>query len=167
MLYRPVYILHGLKFMTTYIEINGIVVQVYDSVCDYASRNARFSNYADEKVDVSYLSDKNKESKLPKVFVRPLLLYKDLNFSVGKQIIDGVEFPEIIEIDGSEYELVNFGEHEISYLKTDAIDKPVYTLIYRTERVMNGVYLYCYPSDIEIFEKEEAAQAKADELNNI
>lgn len=165
-MYRPVYIIHGLKFMATYIEINGIVVKVYESVYDYASRNASFSDYEDEKVDVSYLSDKYKEPKLPKVFVQPILLYKDLNFSVGKQVFDGIEFPEIIEIDGSEYELVNFGEHEISYLKTDAVDKPVYTLIYRTEQVMNGVHLYCYPSDTDIFETEKAAQAKADELNN-
>lgn len=152
--------------MTTHIEINGIVVQVYKSVCDYASRNASFSDYADEKVDVSYFSDKDEESKLPKVFVRPILLYKDLNFSVGKQIFDGVEFPETIVINSLEYALVNFGEHEISYLKADVMDKPVYTLIYRTVRVMNGVYLYCYPSDTEIFETEEAAQAKADKLNN-
>jgi hypothetical protein len=93
-------------------------------------------------------------------------LYKALNFSVGKQVVDGVEFPEIIEIDGSEYELVNFGEREISYLKADVMDKPVYTLIYITERVINGVYLYCYPPDTEIFETKEAAQAKADEMNN-
>lgn len=153
--------------MTIHIEINGIVVQVYESVYEYASRNASFSDYADEKVDVSYFSDKDEESKLPKVFVRPILLYKDLNFSVGKQVLDGVEFPETIVIDGLEYTLVNWGEHEISYLKADAMDKPVYTLIYRTMRVMNGVYLYCYPSYTEIFETEDAAQAKADELNNI
>jgi hypothetical protein len=152
--------------MTTHIEIDGIVVQVYESVYEYASRNASFSDYADEKVDVSYFSDKDEEAKLPKVFIRPILLYKDLNFSFGKQVLDGVEFPEIIVINGLEYTLVNWGEHEISYLKADAMDKPVYTLIYRTVRVTNGAYLYCYPSDTEIFETEEAAQAKADELNN-
>jgi hypothetical protein len=152
--------------MTTKIEIDGIVVQVYESVYEYASRNANFSDYADEKVDVSYFSDRDKEPNFPKVFVRSILLYKDLNFSVGKQIFDGVEFPETIEIDGSEYTLVNWGEHEISYLKAEAMDRPVYTLIYRTMRVMNGVYLYRYLSDTEIFETEEAAQAKADELNN-
>jgi len=152
--------------MTTHIEINGIVVQVYESVYEYASRNASFSDFADEKVDVSYFSGKDEESKLPKVFIRPILLYKDLNFSVGKQIFDCVEFPETIVLDGLEYALVNFGEHEISYLKADAMEKPVYTLIYRTVRVMNEVYLYCYPLNTEIFETEEAAQAKADELNN-
>jgi len=152
--------------MTTHIEINGIVVQVYESVYAYASRNASFSDFADEKVDVSYFSGKDEKSKLPKVFVRPILLYKDLNFSVGKQIFDCVEFPETIVLDGLEYALVNFGEHEISYLKADAMEKPVYTLIYRTVQVKNGVYLYCYPLDTEIFETEEAAQAKADELNN-
>lgn len=131
MVYRPVYISTRLKSMTTHNE--------------YASRNASFSDYADEKVDVSYFSDKDEESKLPKVFIRPILLYKDLNFSVGKQILDGVEFPETILINGLEYALVNYGEQEISYLKADAMDKPVYTLISRTIRVMNGVYLYCYP----------------------
>ncbi len=151
--------------MSTHIEINGIVVQVYESVCEYASQNASFSDYADEKVDMSYFSDKDKESKLPRVFVLPILLYKDLNFSVGKQVFDGVEFPETIEIDGLEYALVNFGEYEISYLKADVMDKPVYTLIYRTVLVADGVYLYVHPF-IEIFETEEAAQAKADELNN-
>ncbi|MGB9939643.1 hypothetical protein [Methanosarcina sp.] len=152
--------------MTTHIEINGIVVQIYESVCDYASRNASFSDYAGEKVDVSYFSNKDGESKLPKVFVRPILLYKDLNFSIGKQIFDDVEFPETIEIDGLEYALVNFGENEISYLKADDMDKPVYTLIYKTAQVTNEVYLYRYPLDTEIFETEEAAQAKADKLNN-
>ena len=49
------------------------------------------------------------------MFVRPILLYKDLNFSVGKQVLDGVEFPETIEIDGLEYTLVNWGEHDSSY----------------------------------------------------
>jgi hypothetical protein len=135
-------------------------------VYEYASRNVSFSDYANEKVDVSFFSDKDKESKIPKVFVRSIFLYKDLNFSVGKQVLDGVEFPEIIVIGGLEYALVNYGEREISYLKTDAMDKPVYTLIYRTIRVINGVYLYCYPLKPEIFETEEAAQAKADELNN-
>ena len=53
MFYRPVYKPAGLKSMTTHIEINGIVVQVYESVYEYASRNANFSNYADENVDVS------------------------------------------------------------------------------------------------------------------
>ena len=152
--------------MTTHIEIDGNVVQLYESVYEYASRNASFSDYADEKVNVSYFSDKDKESKLPKVFVRSILLYKDLNFSVGKQVVNGVEFPETIVIGGLEYTLVNWGEHEISYLKSDVMDKPVYTLIYRTVRVVNGLHLCCYPSDTEIFETEEAAQAKADELNN-
>lgn len=63
-----------------------------------------------------------------------------MNFSVGKQVFDGVEFPETIEIDGLEYALVNFGEHEISYLRADIMDKPVYTLMYRTMLVTDGVY---------------------------
>ncbi|AKB79737.1 hypothetical protein MSHOH_3254 [Methanosarcina horonobensis HB-1 = JCM 15518] len=46
------------------------------------------------------------------------------------------------------------------------MDKPVYTLIYKTVQVTDEVYLYCYPSDIKIFETEEAAQVKAEELNN-
>lgn len=152
--------------MTTQIEINGIIVQVYESVYEYASRNASFSDYESEEVDVSHFSGEDRELRLPRVFVRPILLYKDLNFSVGKQIFDGMEFPETIEIDGLEYALVNFGENEISYLKEDDMDKPVYTLIYRTAKVTDGVCLYCFPSDTEIFETEEAAQAKVEELNN-
>lgn len=146
--------------MSTHIEINGIVVQVYESVCEYASQNASFSDYADEKVDMSYFSDKDKESKLPRVFVRPILLYKDLNFSVGKHVFDGVEFPETIEIDGLEYALVNFGEHEISYLKADVMDKPVYTLIYRTVLVADGVYLYVHPF-IEILRNRGSGAGKS------
>lgn len=151
--------------MTNQIEINGFFVQLYESVYDYASLNANFSDYPDEKVDVSSFSDNEKKSKLPKVFVRTILLYKDLNFSVGKQLFDGVEFPEIIEIGGSEYALVNFGEQEASYLKADVMDIPVYTLIYRTEKVTDGVYLYVYPFT-EIFETKGEAQVKAEELNN-
>jgi len=45
------------------------------------------------------------------------------------------------------------------------MDKPVYTLIHRTVKVTDGVYFYVYPFT-KIFETEEAAQAKADELNN-
>ena len=116
-------------------------------------------------MDASFFADGDKESKFPKVLVRSIFLYEDLNFSVEKQVIDGVEFPETIEVDGIEYALVNFGEDEISYLKADVIDEPVYTLIYRIVQVTNGVYLYVYPFDTEIFETEEAAQAKADELN--
>jgi hypothetical protein len=153
--------------VTTHIKIEGSVVHVYESVYDYASQNAGFSNYANEIVDISAFLDKDEESKLPKVLIRQIFLYKDLNFSIGKQVFDDLEFPETIEIDGSEYTLVNFGEHEISYLKADVMDKPVYTLIFRAVRVMNELYLYYYPSDFEIFETEKTAQAKADELNNI
>jgi hypothetical protein len=60
---------------------------------------------------------------------------------------------------------VNFGDDEISYLKTEALEEPVYTLIYRTVLVTNEVYLYVYPFDTEIYETKEEAQAKADELN--
>jgi len=55
--------------------------------------------------------------------------------------------------------------HKISYLNADVMDKPVYTLIHRTVKVTDGVYFYVYPFT-KIFETEEAAQAKADELNN-
>ena len=43
----------------------------------------------------------------------------------------------------------------------------LYTLIYRPFKVTNGVYLYVYPFDTEIFETEEEAQAKANEMNII
>jgi hypothetical protein len=45
------------------------------------------------------------------------------------------------------------------------MDKPVYTLIYRTAQITEGVYMYVYPF-IEIFETGEEAQVKAQELNN-
>ena len=107
---------------------------------------------------------------LPKVLVRKINLYEDVNFLLGKTPAkqndeNGCEFPETIDIEGVEYTQVNFGETEISYLKATALDKPVYTLIFRTVQVTNGVYLYVYPFDTKIFETEEEAQAAADELN--
>jgi len=87
-----------------------------------------------------------------------------VNFLVGA--VNDKELPETIVIDGVEYTQVNFGEDEISYLKTEALDEPVYTLIYRAVLVTNGIYLYVYPFDTEVFETEEEAQAKADDLND-
>lgn len=51
-------------------------------------------------------------------------------------------------------------------MRVDDMDKPVYTLIFRTVQVANGMYLYSYLLDTEIFETEEAAQVRAYELNN-
>lgn len=152
--------------MTTKIEIDGIDVQIYESPSDYDSRNANFSNYVDEDVDASAFEGEDEESKPPQVLVRPIFLYKDLNFLVGKRVCNGIEFPEIVETGGVEYVLVNFSEEEISYLRRDAIDEPVYTPIHQVVQITNGVYRYGYPFNTEIFETEEAAQAKADELNN-
>jgi len=154
--------------MPTHIDINGFEVQLFEKMYDYV-RNAYFSNYADEEVDVS--TEYDAESMLPKVLVRKINLYENVNFLLGmaheKQMAEyGCEFPETIEVDGVEYTQVNFGEDEISYLKTEALDEPVYTLICRTVLVTNGVYLYVYPFDTEIFETEEEAQAEADELND-
>jgi hypothetical protein len=101
---------------------------------------------------------------LPNVLVRKINLYENVNFLVGA--VDDNELPETIVIDGVEYTQVNFGEDEISYLKTEALDEPVYTLIYRTVLITNGVYLYVYTFDTEIFETEEEAQATADEIND-
>ena len=151
--------------MVTHIEINGIVVPIYESTYDFASHSANYFDYSDDRMDTSFYSDEDEEPILPTVLVRQLLLFEDLNFSLEKKVFDDVEFPKIVEIDGIEYTLVSFGENEISYLKADAIDKPVYTLTCRNEQITNGVYLYVYPFDTNIFETEEAAQAKADELN--
>lgn len=152
--------------MTTKIEIDGIDVQIYESSYDYASRNANFSNYVDEDIDSSVSKEKDKGSEASKVLVRSTFLYKNLNFLIGKRVCNGIEFPEILELGSVEYVLVNFGEDEISYLRKDAIDEPVYTLIHRIAQIINGVYQYVHPSDDEIFETKEAAQAKADEFND-
>jgi hypothetical protein len=96
--------------MATNIDINGFEVQIYESIYDYASRNASLSDFADEDVDESVFEEKDEESRFPKVLVRPIFLYEDLNFSVGEQVFDGIEFPETVEIDGVEYTQVNFGE---------------------------------------------------------
>jgi hypothetical protein len=153
-----------MNIMTTQIDINGVEVQLFEKIYDYASRNADFSDYADEEVDSSAFSEYDAELMLPNVLVRKINLYENVNFLVGA--VNDNELPETIVIDGVEFTQVNFGEDEISYLKTEALDEPVYTLIYRTVLITNGVYLYVYPFDTEIFETEEEAQEKADELND-
>jgi hypothetical protein len=155
--------------MTNKIDISGIEIQLFEKMYDYVC-NADFSNYADEEVDASAFREDDAEVCLPKALVRKINLYEDINFLLGcphaKQIDKyGFELPETIEIDGKEYTQVNFGENEISYLKTEALGEPVYTLIHRTVQITNGVYLYVYPFDTQIFETEEEAQAAADELN--
>ena len=152
--------------MPTHIDINGFDVQLFDKMYDYVCC-ADFSNYADEEVDVSSYVESDAEASLPNVLVRKIYLYENVNFLLGttheKQMAEyGCEFPETIVIDGVEYTQVNFGEDEISYLKTEALDEPVYTLIYKTVLITNGVYLYVYPFDTEIFETEEEAQEAAD-----
>ena len=155
--------------MTTKIDIDGIEVQLFEKMYDYV-RNANFSNYADEEVEALVFPEDSSEACLPKVLVRKINLYEDINFLLGKTPAKqkdehDLEFPETIEVDGVEYTQVNFGEGEISYLKTEALDEPVYTLMYRTVKITNGVYLYVYPFDTQIFETEEEAQATAGELN--
>jgi hypothetical protein len=149
--------------MPTHIDINGFEVNLFEKMYDYVC-NADFSNYADEEVDASAFSEYDAESMLPNVLVRIINLYENVNFLVGA--VNDKELPETIVIDDVEYTQVNFGEDEISYLKTEALDEPVYTLIYRTVLITNGVYLYVYPFDTEIFETEEEAQEKAEELND-
>jgi hypothetical protein len=155
--------------MRTKITINGIEVQLFEKMYDYVC-NADFSNYPDEEVDAAAFSENDAESCLPKVLVRKINLYENVNFLLGtphtsKIDEQGVELPETIVIGGVEYTQVNFGEEEISYLKTESLDEPVYTLIFRTVKITNGVYLYVYPFDTQIFETEEEAQAASDELN--
>jgi len=158
-----------MKRVTTKIDINGIEVQLFEKMYDYV-RNANFSNYADEEVDALAFPEDSAEACLPKVLVRKINLYEDINFLLGKTPAKQIdkhdfEFPETIVVDGIEYTQVNFGETEISYLKIEALDEPVYTLIHRTVKITNGVYLYVYPFDTQVFETEEEAQAAADELN--
>jgi hypothetical protein len=152
--------------MATKIEIDGIDVQIYESSYDYASQNANFPNYIVKDIDSPAFKEKNKELEASKVLVRPTFLYKDLNFLIGKRVFNSIEFPEIVELGSIEYALVNFGEDEISYLRRDAIDEPVYILIHQIVRITDGVYWYIHPFDINIFETKEAAQVKADEFNN-
>jgi hypothetical protein len=155
--------------VTTKIDINGMEVHLFEKMFDYV-RNANFSNYPDEEVDAIAFPEDSAEACFPKVLVRKINLYEDIEFLLGKPPAKQIdehhfEFPETIEVDGVEYTQVNFGEDEISYLKTEALDEPVYTLIIRTVKITNGVYLYVYPFDTQIFETEEEAQAAANELN--
>ena len=155
--------------MINKIAINGIEVQIFEKMYDYVY-SADFSNYPDEEVDAAAFSENDAEACLPKVLVRKINLYENVNFLLGtlhsrKPDLQGVELPETIVLDGMEYTQVNFGEEEISYLKTEALDEPVYTLIFRTVKITNGVYLYVYPFDTQIFEAESEAQAAANESN--
>jgi hypothetical protein len=159
----------GKNRVTNKIDINGIEVQLFDKMYDYVC-NTDFSNYPDEEVDALAFPKDSAEACLPKALVRKISLYEDINFLLGKlpeKQTDKHDFelPETIEVDDIEYTQVNFGEDEISYLKTEALDEPVYTLIFRTVNITNGVYLYVYPFDTQIFETEKEAQAAADELN--
>ena len=74
--------------MVTHIEINGIVVPIYESAYDLASRNANYFDYADERMDTSFFSDEDEEPILLKVLVRQLLLFEDLNFWSCPRVID-------------------------------------------------------------------------------
>jgi hypothetical protein len=108
--------------VTTKIDINGIEVQLFVKMYDYVL-NSDFLNYADEEVDALAFPEDSAEACLPKVHVRKINLYEDINFLLGKQTAKHIdkhdfEFPETIVVDGVESTQVNFGEEEISYLKT-------------------------------------------------
>jgi hypothetical protein len=159
----------GMNGVAKKIKINGIEVQLFEKMYDYV-RNADFSNYPDEEVDALAFPEVSAEACLPKALVRKINLYENINVLLGRSHAKhigkhDVELPETIIIDDIEYTQVNFGEDEINYLKTEALDEPVYTLIHRTVKITNGVFLYVYPFDTRIFETEEEAQAAADELN--
>lgn len=114
--------------MATKIDIDGSEVQLYEKMYDYVC-NANFSNYADEEVDASAFAEGEAESLFPKVLVRKIQLYENVNFLLEKthsrqNSEHDCKFPETIEIDGVEYTQVNFGENEISYLKAIALDEP-------------------------------------------
>ena len=66
----------------TQIDIDGSEVQIYEKMYDYVC-NANFFHYADEVVDASAYGEHDAESMLPKVLVRKINLYKDVNFLLG------------------------------------------------------------------------------------
>ena len=68
--------------MPTHIEINGFEVQIFEKMYDYVC-NVDFSNYADEEVDISSYEIGDAEASLPKVLVRKINLYEDVNFLIG------------------------------------------------------------------------------------
>jgi hypothetical protein len=102
----------GMNGVTTKIKINGIEVQLFEKMYDYV-RNADFSNYPDEEVDALAFPEDSAEACLPKVLVRKINLYENINLLLGKlpakQIEkQSVELPEIIVVDGIEYTQVNY-----------------------------------------------------------
>ena len=88
--------------MTTQIDIDGSEVHIYEKMYDYVC-NANFSHYADEVVDASAYAEEDEESKLPKVLVRKINLYEDVNFLLGKTPAkqkdeNGCDFPETMDL---------------------------------------------------------------------
>ena len=67
--------------MTTHIEIDGNVVQLYESVYEYASRNASFSDYADEKKRL-----RNFRDQVSIIQVGP---FDSLPMRFGRGVVDG------------------------------------------------------------------------------
>jgi hypothetical protein len=97
----------GMNRVTNKIDINGIEVQLFEKMFNYVS-NANFSNYPDEEVDAIAFPEDSAEACLPKVLVRKINLYEDVNFLLGKTPAKqkdepDFEFPETIEIDSVEY----------------------------------------------------------------
>jgi len=69
--------------MPIIIDIDGSEAQIYEKMYDYVC-NANFSLYAPEVVDASDYAEHDAESMLPKVLVRKINLYEDVNFLQGR-----------------------------------------------------------------------------------
>jgi hypothetical protein len=69
--------------VTKKININGIEVHIFNKMYDYVC-NADFSNYPDEEVDALAFQEDFAEACLPKVLVRKINLYENVNFLLGR-----------------------------------------------------------------------------------
>jgi hypothetical protein len=93
-------IIVGMNRVTKKIDINGIEVKLFEKMYNYVC-NADFSNYPDEEVDATAFPEDSAEACPPKVLVRKINIYQDMNFLIGA--VHDNEIPETIVFDGVEY----------------------------------------------------------------
>jgi hypothetical protein len=126
--------------INTRIEIDGTEeeVQLFENMFEYVDY------YGSDITHYTIGRDSDKE-----FIVDAESFVEDVDFVLG----------DSIEYEGETYEKVNWGEEEESYINEKGLYQTIYSIYQKTE---NGEY-HNYNS--LIFESEEDAQEKADELN--
>lgn len=124
-----------------------IKVELFDSLCDYLECPC-FGHYYD------IYFEKIPEEERNEYIVREVLMFDDHKFITSP---DDDDIPETLELDSVKYRYVNYGEDEISYLRSDASDS-----VWAVIRMINFKYRW---DTAVIFDTEENAQEYAIEKN--